>query len=150
MSIEQRRFIRFSLDITAFRHKNDGEVIKTFIRQISIGGCMAEWDENIFIGDQFRMELELPNKNRLPLLCKSLYKFPGKGIGIKFVNVSRFEQELLGQIISQNLEDDGMPLLVDPFTIPLTYISHKSEEEKIINLERRDDEIAEEIMSQDN
>src|SRR5687767_13404972 len=105
MSIEQRRFIRFSLDIPAFYHKNNGEVARTFIRQVSISGCLAEWDENIFTGDQFRLELELPNKNRLPLLCKVLYKFPGKGIGSKFLDVTLFEQELIGQIISQTLED---------------------------------------------
>ena len=150
MSIEKRRFIRFSLDIPAFRHKRNREVVKTFIRQISIGGCLTEWDENLAVGDEFRIELELPNKNRLPLQCKTLYRFPGRGIGIKFLDVSQFEQELIGQIISQSLEDDGLPLLVDPFTIPPTYVSQSTSDDDFFFRKQRDDEIAEEIMSQDN
>jgi hypothetical protein len=150
MSIEKRRFIRFSLDIPAFRHKSNREVIKIFIRQISVGGCLIEWDENLSIGDHFRLELELPNKNRLPLLCKTLYRFQGKGIGVKFLNVSQFEQELLGQTISQSLEDDGLPLLVDPFAIPPTYIAHNKLEEDFYFLKKRDEEIADEILAQDN
>lgn len=149
MSIEKRRFIRFSLDLPAYRQKINGEVIQTIIRQISVGGCLTEWDENLSVGDEFRIELELPNKNRLPLFCRTLYRFPGKGIGIKFLNVSQFEQELIGEIISQSLEDDGLPLLVDPFAIPPTYIAHHADED-ITFRKQRDDEIAEEIMSQDN
>src|SRR4051794_38945569 len=112
MSIEKRRFIRFSLDIPAFRFKSNGEVVRTLIHQVSVGGCLADWDGSVFPGDTFRIELELPNKNRLPLLCKALYKFDGQGIGSKFIDISPFEQELLGQVISQSLEDDGLPLLV--------------------------------------
>lgn len=147
MSIEQRRFIRFSLDIPAFRIKNNREPIQTFIRQVSIGGCMLEWDDTIFTGDQFRLEVELPNKNRLPLFCKALYKFPGKGVGAKFIEVSQFEQDLIGQIISQTLEKDGMPLLVDPFAIPATFVATQGNEEDDYFKRLRDEEIAEEIMS---
>jgi hypothetical protein len=146
MSIEKRRFIRFSLDIPAFRYKSNGEVLRTVIRQVSVAGCLAEWDDTIFTGDLFRIEIELQNKNRLPLLCKALYKFPGKGIGAKFIDVSRFEQQLLGQIISQILEDDGLPLLVDPFAIPPTYVAQTPEEEELFAKRRREEEIAGEIM----
>lgn len=116
MSIEQRRFIRFSLDLPAYRNRENGDVYGMTIQQISIGGCLVEWDEETFVGDTFRLELELPNKNRLPLICKALYKFEGRGIGAKFVDITRFEQELVGQIISHSLEIDGLPLMVDPFS----------------------------------
>jgi hypothetical protein len=149
MSIEKRRFIRFSLDIPAYRQKNNGEVVQTCIRQISVGGCLTEWDENLAVGDEFRLEMPLPNKNRLPLLCRTLYRFPGKGIGVRFLNVSQFEQELLAQIISQSLEDEGLPLLVDPFAIPPTYIAQHTDEDLIFR-RKLDEEIAEETMSQDN
>lgn len=123
MSIEKRRFIRFSLDIPALLYRKSGAAIGTVIRNVSVGGCMIEWDENIFPGESFRIEIELPNKNRLPLLCKALYKYPVRGIGAKFIDVSQFEQALLGQIISQSLEDDGVSLSVDPFAVPPTYVA---------------------------
>lgn len=150
MSSEKRRFIRFSLDLQAFRRDANYESVPTLIRQVSVGGCMIGWDENVFIGDLFRLEIELPNKNRLPLVCKALYKFPGSGVGTKFVNISQFEQELLGQVISHSLESDGLPLLVDPFAIPPTYIAQMTEENDELFSKRREDSIAEEIMSSDN
>lgn len=149
MSIEKRRFIRFSLDLQAYRRRENFEMIPTLVSQVSIGGCLTAWDENIFIGENFRIELELPNKNRLPLLCKALYKFPGRGVGAKFINISQYEQELLGKVISRSLEDDGLPLLVDPFTIPPTYIAQMRDDEDFFNRQREDD-IAEEIMSSDS
>lgn len=118
MSIEKRRFIRFSLDIPAYCFSKEGGINEIIIRQVSIGGCLAEVGEPIFIGDEFRMELILPNKNHLPLYGKAVYEFASKGIGIKFQNITQFEQELVGRIISTSLEVEGLPLLVDPFLQP--------------------------------
>ncbi|MGI8470496.1 MAG: PilZ domain-containing protein [Pyrinomonadaceae bacterium] len=146
MSIEQRQFIRFSLDLPAFSFKHNGEAVRTFVQQISIGGCLTEWSEDIFTGDNFRIEIELPNRNRLPLLCKALYKFEGRGIGAKFSDITRFEQELIGQIISYSLESDGLPLLVDPFAQPPTFISTSSGKTSLAE-RRREDEIVGEILS---
>jgi hypothetical protein len=70
---------------------------------------------NIFIGDEFRMEIELPNRNYLPLSCKAMYRFDNTGIGVKFVDVCEFEQELISRIIAYRLEAEGVPLQIDPF-----------------------------------
>jgi hypothetical protein len=121
MSIEKRQYIRFSLDISGFRQADTGEEVEIVINQISVGGCLAEWDETIFTGDEFRMELALPNKNRLPLLGKAIYRFSGKGIGIKFQDITPFEQELLASIITERLENEGLPVMVDPFVQPPKY-----------------------------
>lgn len=118
MSIEQRRHVRFSLDIPATRYTKYGEAAEILLNQISIGGCLAEWDETIHLGDEFRLLIQLPNKNFLPLTCKVLYKFEGNGIGAKFLTITQFEQELLSKIISQNLEQQGLPINVDPFAQP--------------------------------
>lgn len=123
MSIEKRRFIRFSLDIPVKRYAEKGQTFETMIQQISVGGCMLGPDEPIFPGDEFRMEMTLPNGNRLPVACKAIYKFEGRGIGIKFHDICQFEQELLAEVISQNLEKEGLPLLVDPFAQPPMYIN---------------------------
>mgnify|MGYP001187791279 FL=1 len=131
MTIEKRRFIRFSLDIPAFRFAEKGEEIQVMIRQLSVGGCQADWDESVFSDDEFRLEFPLPNKNRLPLTGKVIYRLPGKWIGIKFEGISQFEQELIARIISDNLESAGLPLLVDPFTAPPGYVGEDARRDAI-------------------
>lgn len=148
MSIEQRRHIRFSLDIPAIRHTKYGEKIETVINQISIGGCLLESDESILIGDEFRLEIRLPNKNWLPLYCKVLYKMEDVGIGAQFMNITRFEQELLAKIISQSLESSGLPLQVSPFENPLKSKKTKDLNMKDMRIEK--EELFERIFSLDN
>ena len=75
MGIEQRQHIRFSLDIPAIRQSRYGESVEIVLHQISIGGCLLEWDENIFVGDEFRILAQLPNRNYLPLTGKALVYF---------------------------------------------------------------------------
>jgi hypothetical protein len=145
MGIEHRRHIRFSLDIPAIRYTKYGEAIETVISQISIGGCLAEWDENVYVGDEFRLLLQLPNRNYLPLTCKALYKFADNGIGTKFVDITQFEQELLAAIISQTLEKEGLPLQIDPFALPRTAI--KKDAPKITDTRQQKDEMLEEILA---
>ena len=151
MSIEQRRFIRFSLDIPAIRQHANGERHPIVLHQISIGGCLADAENNIFTGDEFRILLRLPNGNFLPLTCKALYKFAGTGIGAKFLEITEFEQQLLADVISQTLEAEGLPLQVDPFAHPPSLIYNKAtEEEKLSNPRLEREEIVERILSADN
>jgi hypothetical protein len=145
MGIEQRRHIRFSLDIPAIRYTKYGEAMETMITQISIGGCLAEWDENVFVGDEFRLLIQLPNKNYLPLACKAVYKFADNGIGTKFVDITQFEQELLAKIITHALGKQGLPLQVDPFSQPK--MSIRNLVPKITDSRQQKDEMLEEILS---
>ena len=149
MSIENRRFIRFSLDIPVTRFTENGRPIPTYIRQISVGGCMTDWEEDVYAGDEFRIEMQLPNKNRLPLMCKAIYRYTGKGIGIKFQDVSQFEQELIAQIISENLENEGLPVLVDPFTQPPKFTEQALKNDEIEAKEKRmqEEEMIEEAIA---
>lgn len=145
MGIEQRHYIRFSLDIPAIRYTSYGEAVETLVSQISIGGCLAEWDENVFVGDEFRLLVQLPNKNFLPLYCKALYKFAGNGIGAKFLDITQFEQELLAQIISEALAKQGLPLLIDPFSQPKNTVVRETPRPDDIRRQR--DDILEDILS---
>jgi len=148
MSIEKRRFIRFSLDIPAFRFTKENMPTEIMVRQISIGGCLAELDENILTGDEFRLEFTLPNKNRLPLYGKAIYQFAEKGIGIKFNDITQFEQELLGKIISDSLETEGLPLLVDPFTQPRRMERKDAEPvNEALAKKIKEDELVEEVIA---
>ncbi len=148
MSIEKRQHIRFSLNIPAIRFTRYGEAFSTLLHQISIGGCLAEWDENVYVGEEFRILIELPNKNYLPLRCKALYRFADNGIGTKFLDISQFEQELLSRIISHNLEKQGLPLQVDPFAQPRDF--NKNKIPTITNNRQLREEILEDVLSINN
>jgi hypothetical protein len=150
MSISQRQHIRFSLDIPAIRFSKFGERHETVLQQISIGGCLLDWDENIFTGEVFRLEIKLANGNWLPLTCKVLYKFENSAIGAKFVDISRFEQELVGKIITHSLEKEGLPMQVDPFSQPPKFVdSDLAREPQITDQRRVRDDLLEQIMSGD-
>ena len=149
MSINQRQHIRFSLDIPAFIYTKFGEKQETRLQQISIGGCFTGWEENIYIGDEFRMEIELPNKNFLPLACKALYRFDHTGIGIRFTDVSQFEQELISKIIANKLDLEGVPLQIDPFTLPPTFVGDDPSP-RITDIRHKRDALLERIMSADD
>lgn len=145
MTDHQRQHIRFSLDIPAVRYTKFGEKIETLLHQISIGGCLAEWDENVYTGDEFRLEIQLPNKNWLPLKCKALYRFENNGIGIQFMDVTRFEQELIARVISHSLEREGLPMRVDPFAQPQQFADQTAP--KLTDRRREREEMLAKIMS---
>ncbi|HVF29838.1 MAG TPA: PilZ domain-containing protein, partial [Pyrinomonadaceae bacterium] len=144
MSLNQRKHIRFSLDIPAILITKYGEKQHTLLQQISIGGCFTDWEENIYAGDEFRLEIELPNKNRLPLSCKAVYRFEDTGIGVKFLNISQFEQELISKIIAHRMDAEGVPLSVSPFEEPTTFAI---EEPRIITPREQREEMLSEVMA---
>jgi PilZ domain len=148
MSINQRQHVRFSLDIPAIIYTKYGEKQHTILQQISIGGCFTGWEENIYIGDEFRMEIELPNKNYLPLACKALYRFEHTGIGVKFLDISKFEQELITRIIAHKLDVEGVPLQIDPFTLPPTFVGDDPSP-RITDIRQKRDALLQKIMSVD-
>jgi hypothetical protein len=145
MSIEQRQHIRFSLDVPAVRYNKFGEKFDIMLQQISVGGCLTEWDENLFTGEEFRMEIELPNGNRLPLICKVIYRFEDNGVGVKFVDLTKFEQELVSKIISHRLDKEGLPVQVSAFAKPRQFDG--PQEPRITGPEHEKEELLERIMS---
>lgn len=148
MSINERQHIRFSLDIPAIRYSKFGEKQETLLNQISIGGCLLEWDETLLTGDVFRLEIQLPNGNWLPLVCKALYKFEDNGIGVKFIDITKFEQELVGRIIARKLSEAGLPVEVDPFASPPKFANEATKRvPSITDARKQQDEILEKIMS---
>jgi PilZ domain len=145
MPIEQRQHIRFSLDIPAVRYNKFGERFDIMLQQISIGGCLTNWDEDLFTGDEFRMEIELPNTNRLPLVCKVLYRFEEAGVGVKFVDLTKFEQELVSKIIAYRLDQEGLPVQISAFSQPRKFA--QPDQPKLTRPEHEKEQILEQIMS---
>lgn len=130
MSITQRRHNRLAVDLPVFRFTKDGERQETLIYQIGVGGCLIAWDETISQGDRFRMEIQLPNRNWLPLYCKALYVFTDDAIGVQFQDISQFEQDLLVEIMSNKLTRDGIPFDFDPYSTPKTFVEASEPSEK--------------------
>ena len=149
MSILQRKYTRFSLEIPAVIYTKFGERHETLLQQISIGGCFTGWEENIFAGDVFRLEIELPSGNRLPLTCKAIYRFENSGIGVKFIDISGFEQSLVTKIVSGKLAAEGLPMPDDLFSrVATPVVEHNL---PTITNERHDkEEMLERIMSGDD
>lgn len=147
MSRSQRQHIRFSLDLPAVRHSKFGDKQEVLLQQISIGGCLLEWDDSILTGEVFRLEIQLPNGNWLPLTCKVLYKFEDNGLGAKFLDITPFEQSLVGKIISNQLSQAGLPMQIDPFAQPPQFNESKRREPSMTDLRKQQDEMLERIMS---
>lgn len=124
MSISQRRHNRLAVDLPVFKFTKDGERLETLIYQISVGGCLIAWDDSISRGEKFRMEIQLPNGNWLPLSCKAVYCFSDDAIGVQFEDISQFEQDLLVEIMSNKLTREGIPFNFDPYAQPSTYKEH--------------------------
>lgn len=148
MSIEQRKHTRFSLEIPAVIHTKFGERQETSLQQISIGGCFTGWEENIYAADEFRLEIELPNKNRLPLACKAIYRFENTGIGVSFVDISQFEQSLVSEIIAERLKLEGLPLHIDPFTQP-PQTTADGQRPRVTDARQEREDMLESVMSSD-
>lgn len=146
MSVNQRKHIRFSLDIPALLVTKFGERQDTVLQQISIGGCFTDWEDNVFTGDEFRLEIELPNRNRLPLRCKALYLFEATGIGAKFIDITKFEQELIASIVSHRLIAEGLPIEIDAFRKPSTYIA-EADYPEIDDARKERERLLQKIMS---
>lgn len=149
MSLSQRNHTRFSLDIPAWLITKFGERQETYLQQISIGGCFTGWEENIFVGDEFRLEIELPNKNRLPLRCKAVYRFEDTGVGVKFVDITQFEQELVSKIISHRLELEGLPIEIDVFQKPSS-VGAAADRPRPTDARMQREHLLEEVMSGDD
>ena len=130
MSIAQRRHNRLAVDLPAFRITADGEKLETLIYQLAVGGCLIAWDESIKKGDTFRMEIQLPNLNWLPLTCKAVYCFTEDAIGVQFEDISKYEQDLVVEIMSNKLTREGIPFDFDPYATPKTFQAAASESEK--------------------
>ncbi len=116
MVSNKRQHIRLILDIPVFRFTRRNERISTMIYQVSIGGCLLEWDDAIGIDEEFRLEIKLPNENFLPVHCRVIYLFENDSIGIKFQDITKFEQELIAEVMKSNLTEEGIPVRIDPFS----------------------------------
>ena len=95
-----------------------GAKYSTTLQQISVGGCLIPCREDLYPGDEFRLEIQLPNGNFVPLSCKAIYRVDDRGIGAKFLDITKFEQELVAKIIRARMESEDLPTVCDPMESP--------------------------------
>ena len=103
----RRRFQRFFVPFFARREGVDGKPTLFSVKEISIAGCFAVWDE-ARAGETIRFELPLSNGNWMPVNGKVVYRL-SDGIGVKFVMPTQFEQELIAEVIRYQLKQAGLP-----------------------------------------
>ena len=113
---ERRKYDRFPLTLVAQRENEKGIASKITILELSVNGCFIEWINDAKIGDNFRLKIPLLRGDYLPIPCKIIYRLSGTGIGLKFLDVTRFEQDLIAGVIHFNMRKRGV-YNVDPYTL---------------------------------
>ena len=148
MPTNQRQYIRFSLDVPAMFRNSLGEKMPVNLQQISVGGCLMPCRSGIYAGDRFRLEVQLPNGNYVPLTCRAVYRMEEMGIGAKFLEITKFEQELLAKVIGSRLESEDLPIVCDPMAAP-TRLFDRSDPLRLMDRVATRESMLEEVMSVD-
>jgi len=89
-----------SLNIPAFRTTEEGERRETIVQQINIDDFLIELEEKIEPNEEFRIEIEMPNKNWLPLTCRTVERPEKEGNNYEMIDLTEFEIDLIGEILS--------------------------------------------------
>jgi hypothetical protein len=108
MLLERRSHQRYALTLTAEKTDENGLVTQIQILELSVGGCFLQWFSGAELGDNFRLKIPLESGNVLPVYCKVIYRFPNNGIGIKFVGLTRFEQDLIAELIFSHVRQEKL------------------------------------------
>jgi hypothetical protein len=117
MSENQRKYVRFPITLQARKNSGDGETFPFVIREIGLGGCLTDWIEMSYVGEKGRMEILLQNGNWFPVNVKILYRIPDRHIGMKFLDLTLFEQEVIADLITGISEKQNVAVQ-NPFTQP--------------------------------
>lgn len=98
MSIERRRHKRITVSLEAKLeglHNN----YPARVSDISIGGCYVETVAQVSVNETVRVEVHLPTGNWLSLRGEVLYSHHTIGFGLRFLQLSQLEMEMLNHLI---------------------------------------------------
>lgn len=95
-----------------------GERVEVAVPDIGLGGCFFEglWVEAA--GERFGVELRMPDGNWLPLDCERVRQEDG-GVGVRFVDVTLFQQDLLARVLAAAARKAGIPERTDLLAAPV-------------------------------
>ena len=118
MSTPQRQYTRFTLEIEARIRTAAGERVEAVVSDIGLGGCFFEglWVEAA--GERFSVEIRMPNGNWLPIDCERVRQEDG-GVGVRFIEVTLFQQDLLAGVIATAARKAGIPERTDLLAAPV-------------------------------
>jgi PilZ domain len=75
------------------------------VDDISLGGCYIESIAQVSVGEEIRFELQLPTGGRMPLHGEVIHHQPGLGFGVRFINLSMMERNVLAHVIKESQQD---------------------------------------------
>lgn len=67
---------------------------------VSLSGCYIESLNPVTVGEVLNLGLRLPSNEILPIRCEVRYHQPTIGFGIKFLQLSRFQRDVLQRLIA--------------------------------------------------
>lgn len=104
MTLERRKFARFSLDLAAnlFFYQVDMRQVGTLI-DISMGGCLFPLQLDVPLGEKCQLQLAVGEGLNASSIDISgiIVRRDSKGVGIQFINITPDISDNLKQIISQ-------------------------------------------------
>lgn len=100
---EMRRDQRVSLPLEAHCEGLSGKY-SARLSDISLGGCYVESIALVTTGESIHFEIQLPTGRWLPLKGEVAYHHPNLGFGIRFIELSDLQREMLAYIIEYGRE----------------------------------------------
>ena len=104
MQENRRRDERYTLPLEV-RWENLSGKHKARVSDISLGGCYIESLAQVSIGEQVQLEIQLPTGGRMPLNAEVIYHQPNLGFGVRFINLSLMERNVLTHMIGTPRKD---------------------------------------------
>lgn len=126
---ERRKYERFPLSLVIQRESEKGIASKITILELSINGCFVEWIDDARVGESFRLKIPLLRGSCLPVASKIIYRLNNTGIGFKFIDLTKFEKDLLAEVIRFNMWKKGF-YNVDPYAVEAGRYNGQPEKQK--------------------
>lgn len=101
MPENKRRDERFTLPLEVHWESLSGKH-EARVGDISLGGCYIESLAQVTTGDQIQFEIQLPTGGRMPLRGEVVHHQPNMGFGVRFVNLSVMERNVLAHVIDRS------------------------------------------------
>jgi hypothetical protein len=71
------------------------------ISDISLGGCYMESLAPVSVGEEIHFEIQLPTGGRMPLRGEVVHEQPNVGFGLRFINLSMMEGNVLTHVLKE-------------------------------------------------
>ncbi|MBN2398577.1 MAG: PilZ domain-containing protein [Deltaproteobacteria bacterium] len=77
----------------------DDLATQEFIRDISIGGAFIKTNQSLVVGQEIALSFSVPNLEKTFDLTGKVVRSNGEGIGVKFINLTKKQQDIMMSLI---------------------------------------------------